>query len=170
MHGLIGFRDISLKPALRHMIKKFRSTFVQDCYKLRESCLFISPKQKIYQMLQICIIWYVANVSFFGVTPGRKFKLNEYNSFVDLKYKVHNLPPYGDNRKIVELEYCSPSIDNEWRIEFYNFEFKTDVDVSAMWNTFFRFEKKFRSSWKQWFQDWPKILWTCWSVHLDIEM
>lgn len=44
--------------------------------------------------------------------------------------------------KNVKLECFSPSIDNGGKIEFNNFELNTDVDVKAMWNTFFRFKTK----------------------------
>lgn len=50
--------------------------------------------------------------------------------------------PYGDNPRIVKLEYRSPSIYNRENIEFNNFELKTDADVRALLNTFFRFETK----------------------------
>ena len=72
----------------------------------------------------------------------QKFKLNEYTSLADIKYKIHRLLPYGDNRRIVKLDHRSLSIDNRWKIEFNNFELKTDADIRAMWNTYFRFETK----------------------------
>lgn len=63
----------------------------------------------MWQMSQINIIWYVANVFLSSAIPRKKFKINEYTSFADLQYEMHNLIPYGDNKKIVKLEYCSPS-------------------------------------------------------------
>lgn len=42
----------------------------------------------------------------------------------------------------MKLEYRSPSIDNGGKIEFNNCGLKVDVDVRAMWNTFFCFETK----------------------------
>ena len=42
----------------------------------------------------------------------------------------------------MKFEYHSSSIDNRGKIEFNDFELKTDVDVRAMRNTFFRFETK----------------------------
>ena len=42
----------------------------------------------------------------------------------------------------MKLEYRSSSIDNRGKIEFINFELKTDADVRAMWNIFFHFETK----------------------------
>ena len=83
-------------------------------------------------MSQINIIWYVANVSFFSTTPARKFNLNKYTALAYLKYKLRNLLPHEDNRKIVKLNYYSPLIDNEWNIEFIKFEHKTDADVRTM--------------------------------------
>ena len=47
-----------------------------------------------------------------------------------------------DNRRIVKLEYRTSSIDNGGKIEFNKFELKTQADVRAMWNTYFRFETK----------------------------
>lgn len=59
-----------------------------------------------------------------------------------MQYEVHNILPYGDNRKIVKFEYRSPAINNECKIEFNNYELKKDADVRAMSNIFFRFETK----------------------------
>lgn len=71
-------------------------------------------------MLQINIIWYIANVSFSNASLRRKFKLNEYTSFTYLQHEVHNLLRYEDNQKIVKVEYRSPSIKNEGKIELNN--------------------------------------------------
>ncbi|XP_050885549.1 uncharacterized protein LOC127091071 [Lathyrus oleraceus] len=93
-------------------------------------------------MSQINIDWYVANVSFSSYTPVRMFKLIDFTSLEDIKDEIHYLLPYRDNRKIVKLEYRSPSIGNRGNIEFNKFELKTQAGVRAMWNTFFRFEIK----------------------------
>lgn len=69
-------------------------------------------------------------------------KLTEFTSLEDIKYEIHQLLPYGDNRRILKLEYRSSSIDNERKIEFNKFEFKTQTDVRAMWNTYFCFKTK----------------------------
>lgn len=118
------------------------STTVYIFYKFKMLLFLILHKLKMFQMSQIIINWYVANVSFSSATPERKFKLNEYTSLTDIKYEIHHLLPYGDNWRIVKLEYRSPLIDNGEKIEFNNFELKTVVDVRVMWNTYFRFEIK----------------------------
>ncbi|CAL5191721.1 unnamed protein product [Lathyrus oleraceus] len=94
------------------------------------------------QISSLNINWYVANVSFYNGAPRRTFKLNEFTSLDDIKDEIHYLLPYGDNRKIVKLEYLSLSIDNRGKIEFRKFELKTQADVRAMWNTFFYFKIK----------------------------
>lgn len=76
------------------------------------------------------------------VKPSIKFKFNEYISFPDLKYILHNFLPYSDNKKLVKFEYRSPSIDNKGKIEFINFEQKTGAYLKAMWNTFFCYKMK----------------------------
>lgn len=106
------------------------------------SLFLISQKLKMSQMSQIKINWHVANVSFFNATPGWNFKLTEYTSLEVIKYEIHHLVPYGDNRRIVKLENRSPSINNREKIKFINFELKTVADLRAMWNTFFCFEIK----------------------------
>lgn len=83
-------------------------------------------------MSQININIYVANVSYSNGTPRRNFKLTEYTSLVDIINGIQYLLVYGDNQRIVKLKYHSPSIDNRGKIEFNNFEFKTDADVRAM--------------------------------------
>lgn len=42
----------------------------------------------------------------------------------------------------MKLTYCSPSINNEDKIKFNNYELKTDANGRAMWNTTFHFETK----------------------------
>lgn len=91
-------------------------------------------------MSQIKISWYVTDIFFYNATPGRNFKLTEYTSLADIKDEIHYFLSYGDNRRIVKLEYRSPSINNEEKIEFNNFEPK--INVRAMWNIFFYFEIK----------------------------
>lgn len=96
----------------------------------------------MYQMSHININWYVTNVSFSSSTPKRKFKLTGVTSLEDIKYKIHHLSPYKDNRRIVKIEYRSLSIDNRGKIEFNKFELKTHAYVRAMWITYFYFEIK----------------------------
>lgn len=49
-------------------------------------------------MSQINIDWYVAHVSFSSFTLRRTFKLTDFTSLEDIKYEIHYLLPYGDNR------------------------------------------------------------------------
>lgn len=70
------------------------------------------------------------------------FKLTDFISLKDIKDEIHYLLPYRDKRRIVKLEYHSPSIDNEGKIEFNKFKLKTQVDVRVMWDTYFRFKIK----------------------------
>lgn len=88
------------------------------------------------------INWHVTYVYFNDVKPLVEFKFNECIPFADLKYILQDLLPYEDNWKIVKLEYCSPSIDNEGKIEFNNFELKTGANLRAVWNIFSSLETK----------------------------
>ena len=96
------------------------------------------------QLCEIKIRWYVASVSFSdGKTPRRTFKLNDLTLLDDIKDEIHYLLPYGDKRKVVKLEYRSPSVDNEGNVVFNKVELKNQDDVMAMWRTFFGFEEKY---------------------------
>lgn len=59
---------------------------------------------------------------------------------VDLKSKLDNF--YPDNLRVVKLYFRSPSIDNDEKISFNNFELKMDEDLTFMWNTFQYYETK----------------------------
>lgn len=93
-------------------------------------------------MSQINIHWYVANVSFSDSTLGWAFKLTDFTSLEDIKYEIHYLLPYGDKWRIVKLEYHSPLMVNEGKIEFNKFELKTQAGARVVWNTYFRYETK----------------------------
>lgn len=118
------------------------STVGFSFYKLRCHQFLISHKLKTSQMSQIKSNQYVANVSISNATSERNFKLSEYTSLADIQDEIHHLLPQGDNRKNLKLEYHSLSIHIRRKIEFNNFELKTDADVRAMWNTFFSFQNK----------------------------
>lgn len=98
--------------------------------------------RKMSQMSQMKTIWYVANVSFFSATPRQEFKIDEYIPFADLHYEVQNLLPYADNQKYMKLEHCLASINDVCKIEFNNYELKTDANVRVVWKIFLRFETK----------------------------
>lgn len=135
---MVVLENVSPKPTLIHD-KNFEVHIFYNFYKFM-LLFFISYKHKMSQVSQINIILYVTNVSFSSTTLGRKFKINEYTSFADMQYEVHNLLAYEDSQKIVKLEYRSPSINNKGKIEFNNYEFKTNANVRTMRSTFFRFE------------------------------
>src|SRR4051812_45583022 len=77
----------------------------------------------------------------YGKILGRTFKLTDYISLDDIIDEIHYRLPYGDKRKVVKLEYRSPSIDNEGNIIYNNFELKNREDVLAMWRTNFDSEE-----------------------------
>lgn len=85
---------------------------------------------------------HVTYVYFNGAKSSIEFKFNDYNIFIDMKYILQNLLTYGDNRKIVKLEYYSPWIENKRKTEFRNFKLKMGAYVRATWNTFFHLETK----------------------------
>lgn len=43
---------------------------------------------------------------------------------------------------MVKIEYRSPSIDNQGKLKFNNFELKIDEDLKIMLNTYHRYETK----------------------------
>lgn len=43
---------------------------------------------------------------------------------------------YLENIRVVKLEYRSSSFESEWKIQFTNFELKTNGDLKVMWSTF----------------------------------
>ena len=93
-------------------------------------------------MSQINIHWYVTDVSFSDFTLEWTFKLTNSTSLEDIKDEIHYLLPYRDKQRIVKLEYRSPSIDNEGKIELNKFKLKTQANVRAMWDTYFCFKTK----------------------------
>ncbi|XP_058776680.1 uncharacterized protein LOC131651008 [Vicia villosa] len=88
------------------------------------------------------IKWYVGVVHFISVTPSREFKFAKYTPIEDVCEILQKLVPYDDNRKVVKIEYRSPSVDKYGKLVFINRELKNDADIQAMWNTFTSFEEK----------------------------
>ncbi|XP_058766241.1 uncharacterized protein LOC131639802 [Vicia villosa] len=87
--------------------------------------------------------WYVASVSYSDdKTPGRTFKLNDYTLLDDIIDEIHYRLPYRDKRKVVKLEYRSPSVDNKGDIVYNNFELKNRENVSSMCRTYLEFEEE----------------------------
>lgn len=104
------------------------------------------------------INWHITYVYFNDANPSIEFKFNEYTPLVDLKYILHNLLSYRDNRKIMKVEYRSPSINNEWNIKFINFELKTNADARLCGILFSVYKQKLQSRWMRRFQNRSKIL------------
>lgn len=51
-------------------------------------------------------------------------------------------PPLPESRRVIKLEYRSSSLDNEGKIQFTNFELKTNEDLQVMWSIFYRYASK----------------------------
>lgn len=94
---------------------------------------YFLPKQSTQEWIN----WHVPYVYFNIAKHTIEFKFNEYTTIVDLNFILENLLPYFDNQKIVKLEYRSPSINNEGKIVFSNFEPKAGANVRVMWNIIF---------------------------------
>ncbi|XP_058726295.1 uncharacterized protein LOC131597625 [Vicia villosa] len=88
------------------------------------------------------IKWHVGVVHFIGNTPSRKLKFTKYTPIEDVLEILQKRVPYGDNRKVVKIEYRSPSVDKDGKLVFINCELKNDSDIWALWNTFTSFEEK----------------------------
>ncbi|CAL5185986.1 unnamed protein product [Lathyrus oleraceus] len=85
---------------------------------------------------------HLAFVYFNGVKSPLKFRICENIFLVDLKIKLNTFLRYLKNRRVVELEYRSPAIDNEGNIQFTMLELKTDDDLKVMWSAFYRYSTK----------------------------
>lgn len=86
--------------------------------------------------------WYLVFVFFDDVKPPIDFWLTEDTPLVVLKSKLDNLLQYTNKRKTFKIEYHLPSIDNEGKTKFNNFELKTYEDLKVMWKTYHRYKKK----------------------------
>lgn len=73
--------------------------------------------------------WYLAFVYFNRVKSPVDFRLTNGTSLDVLKSKLDYLLHHTENRKVVKIEYYSPSIDNEGNIRFSKFELKIDEDL-----------------------------------------
>lgn len=70
--------------------------------------------------------------------PPVSFRLIEDTPLDVLKFQLDNFVHHTDYRKVVKIDYRSPSIDNEGKIRFSKFERKTNEDLKVMWNTYHR--------------------------------
>lgn len=75
-----------------------------------------------------------------SVKPHVDLTITKDTHIVVLKFKLDNILYHIDNKKVVKIEYHSPSIDNEGKIWFSKFELKMDGDLKLMWSTYHRYE------------------------------
>lgn len=68
--------------------------------------------------------------------PSFEYRVTEDTHFVDLKSKLEKCLHYSNNRRVVQIDCHSPSIDTKGKIKLSNFELKTDAGVSVIWSTF----------------------------------
>lgn len=80
--------------------------------------LVIRNTHKMYQYSYLVFIYFNEK------RPPLEFRFIEIILLVDLKYTIENMLPCLDNQRVVKLYYCSPSIDNERKIQLRKFELK----------------------------------------------
>ena len=71
-----------------------------------------------------------------------QFRFSRDTPFAELIPSLNTLLHYPENRKVVKLEYRSPSLNDEGGIKFTPFEIKNDEDLAVLWTTFDRFSSK----------------------------
>ncbi|CAI8588830.1 unnamed protein product [Vicia faba] len=69
-------------------------------------------------------------------------KFTVYTPIEDVCEILQELIPYSENRKVVKIEYRSPSVDKYEKLVFINRKLKNEDDLQVMWNTFTSFEEK----------------------------
>lgn len=62
-------------------------------------------------------IWHLTFIYFNNMSPSFEFRVIEDIPLVVLKSKLDNLLCYPNNRKVVKIEYHSPLIDNQERLD-----------------------------------------------------
>src|SRR3954471_4247779 len=93
-----------------------------------------------------------------------QFRFSRDTPFAELIPSLNTLLRYPENRKVVKLEYRSPSLNDEGHIKFTPFEIKNDEDLAVLWTTFDRFVGRARSSWTRNFKDRWTTLSKCWLI------
>src|SRR3954469_18898947 len=71
-----------------------------------------------------------------------QFRFSCDTSFAELITSLNTLLQYLENRKVVKLEYRSPSLNDEGDVDFTPFEVKNNEDLAVLWSTFDRFSSK----------------------------
>lgn len=86
--------------------------------------------------------WFITFVYFNGTRSYFEIRVTKNTSLIDLKSKLEKFLHHIDNRIVAKIEYRSPKVDNEGKINFNNLELKTDANVSVMWITFHSYVTK----------------------------
>lgn len=81
-------------------------------------------------------------VYFNGMKSPLQFRVIEDTPLVDLISKPNTLLWYPKNQRVVKLEYRSPSFDNIRKIQFTNFELKTDEHLKFISSIFHYYASK----------------------------
>lgn len=80
--------------------------------------------------------WFITFVYFNDVLPPLQFRVTTDTLLVDLKSRMQNNLHYSDNRRVIKIEYYSPSLYNTWKMKFRKFELKMNEDLRIVWSTF----------------------------------
>src|ERR1043165_3712754 len=92
---------------------------------------FISPSQtKTRKMTQTYP--HLVFVYFTAARAPVQLRLSQNTPYDELITTLHSLLQYPDNRKVVKLEYHSPSLDAEGKVKFTLFQLKNDDDLEVM--------------------------------------
>ncbi|XP_058772016.1 uncharacterized protein LOC131645829 [Vicia villosa] len=85
---------------------------------------------------------FLAFVYFNGVKPPLQFRFSEGTHLAELISILNSILQYPENRKVVKLEYRSPSSDPEGKVQFTQFVLKTIDDLKVMWRAFRQYSTK----------------------------
>src|SRR4051812_24917148 len=85
---------------------------------------------------------YLAFVNFSGEMSSLQFRFSEDTPLAELITILNFHLQYPENRKVVKLEYRSPSLNTEEKIKFTQFALKTNDNLKVMWSTFLRYSSK----------------------------
>ena len=77
-----------------------------------------------------------------GYSTPFHFRFSQDTPYVELITILNSLLQYPENRKVVKLEYRSPSLDTEGKVKFTPFELKNDDNLEVMWSIFQRYSSK----------------------------
>ncbi|XP_058726385.1 uncharacterized protein LOC131597728 [Vicia villosa] len=77
-----------------------------------------------------------------GYPISFQFRFSRDTPFAELIPTLNSLLQYPENRKVVKLEYRSPSLDDEGDVQLTPLEVKNDEDLAVLWSTFVRYYSK----------------------------